>query len=110
MIGVLIGTAAKAAVTGAAGLAAIGVLKDSKVGDALREAVVTVTEVGVRGYKLVEAGVEMVTDVATDVFTEAKTRADAKEDATSDDNGDDAVKAAEAVVADAASSAPEDFK
>lgn len=108
MLGALIGTAAKAAVTGAAGLAVIGVLKESKVGDALREVAVTVTEAGVRGYKLVESGVEKVADTATDVFTEAKNRADEPVvDTTSSaptaptaDSVDDLIAEAEAAVAD----------
>lgn len=76
MIGALIGTAARAAVTGAVGVAVIGVLKDSKVGDTLRSVAVTVTEAGVRGYKLVESGVEKVAETATDIYQEAVHRAD----------------------------------
>lgn len=76
MLGALLATAARAAVTGAAGIAVIGLLKEARVGDTVRNVAVTLTEVGVRGYKLVETGVEMVADVATDVFTEAKNRTD----------------------------------
>lgn len=82
MIGALIGTAARAAVTGAVGVAVIGVLKDSKVGDTLRQVAVTVTEAGVRGYKLVESGVEKVVDTATDVYKEAAQRADEDDPST----------------------------
>ena len=42
MIASLVGGVAKAAVTGAVGVAVIGVLKDSRVGDTLREVAVTV--------------------------------------------------------------------
>jgi len=116
MLGAFIGTAAKAAVTGAAGLAVIGVLKESKVGAALREVAVTVTEAGVRGYKLVENGVEKVADVATDVFTEAKNRADepvdvsapvAAEPTATEPTVDDAVAEAEALIRDAAKDDPD---
>ena len=107
MLGALLGTAAKAAVTGAAGLAVIGVLKESKIGDALREVAVTVTEAGVRGYKLVESGVDKVADVATDVFNEAKNRADvdAPHAADAESTVDDVVTDAEVLVDEAVGSA-----
>jgi hypothetical protein len=82
MIGTLVGGLAKAAVTGAVGVAVINVLKDSKVGDTLRNVAVTVAEVGVRGYKLVEQTVEKVADTATDVYNEAVQRAEEPADAT----------------------------
>lgn len=102
MLAALLGTAAKAAVTGAAGLAVIGVLKEAKVGDTVRDVVVTVTEVGMRGFKLVEASLEKVADVATDVFNKAWHRADAEPATATPDDVDDIVAAAEAVAAESA--------
>ncbi len=96
MIGAIIGTAAKAAVTGAAGLAVVGLLRESGVGDTLRNVAVTVAEVGVRGVKLVEVSAEKVATVATEVFKEAKQRVDVSEDAESaDDAAAAVVRAAE---------------
>ena len=63
------------AVVGAGGLLAMDALKDTPVGDALRDAAVTVTEAGMRGYALVESEVEKVVASATDVFNEARARA-----------------------------------
>lgn len=108
MLGALLGTAAKAAVTGAAGLAVIGVLKEAKVGDTLRTVAVTLTEVGVRGYKLVENGVEKVADVATDVFTEAKGRVDeAEASADAESAAADAVVEEEVVIVTVVPDEPE---
>ncbi len=63
------------AVVGAGGLLAMDALKDTPVGDALRDAAVTVTEAGLRGYAIVESEVGKVVASATDVFHEAKARA-----------------------------------
>src|SRR4051812_35046525 len=102
MIGSLIGGVAKAAVTGAVGVAVIGVLKDSRVGDTLREVAVTVTEVGVRGYKLVEDGAEKVYDTATGIYQDAARRADeAESDELADDLAADTAATAESVASEA---------
>ena len=104
MIGAFVGGLAKAAVTGAVGVAVINVLKESKAGDTLRDIAVTVTEVGVRGYKLVESGVEKVVDTVSDVFVEAKDRAEAAEaqdKATAEAVVEDPITQAENVVNEA---------
>src|SRR4051794_21280519 len=97
MIG-LIGGVAKAAATGAVGVAVIGVLKDSKVGDTLREVAVTVAEVGVRGYKLVEDGADKVYDTATGIYQDAVRRA---ADPTTDVATDDPAATDESVASEA---------
>ena len=80
----------------------IGVLKDSRVGDTLREVAVTVTEVGVRGYKLVEDGAEKVYDTATGIYKDAARRADeAESDNLADDLAADTAATAESVASEA---------
>lgn len=63
------------AVVGAGGLLAMDALKDTPVGDALRDAAVSVTEAGLRGYAIVESEVGKVVASAADVFHEANARA-----------------------------------
>ncbi|WP_111764941.1 DUF1490 family protein [Nakamurella deserti] len=63
------------AVVGAGGLLAMDALKDTPVGDALRDTAVTVTEAGMRGYAIVEAEVGKLVDAAAGVVEEARARA-----------------------------------
>ena len=63
------------AVVGAGGLLAVDALKDTAVGDSVRDAAVAVTEVGLRGYAVVEAEVEKLVGVATGIVEEARARA-----------------------------------
>lgn len=63
------------AVVGAGGLLAMDALKDTSVGDALRDAAVTVTEAGMRGYAIVETEVEKVITAASDIVEQARARA-----------------------------------
>ena len=51
------------------------VLKDTPVGDTVRDVAVTVTEAGVRGYEIVETEVEKVVASATEIVNEARVRA-----------------------------------
>jgi len=101
MIASLVGGVAKAAVTGAVGVAVIGVLKDSKVGGTLREVAVTVTEVGVRGYKLVEDSAVKVADTATGIYQDAVRRADEPTEATDATAAPQATDAGESVASEA---------
>lgn len=63
------------AVVGAGGLLAMDALKDTPTGDALRDAAVTVTEAGMRGYAIIESEVEKVFAAASEVVEEARARA-----------------------------------
>ncbi len=63
------------AVIGAGGLLAVDALKETPVGDTVRDAAVAVTEAGLRGYAVVEAEVEKLVGVATGIVEEARARA-----------------------------------
>lgn len=64
------------AVVGAGGLLAMDALKDTPIGDSLRDAAVTVAEAGLRGYALIESHLDTIVDAAGEVVAEARARAD----------------------------------
>ena len=70
------------AVVGAGGLLAVDALKDTAVGDTVRDAAVAVTEAGLRGYTVVEAEVQKLVGVASGIVEEARARATTPADAT----------------------------
>lgn len=63
------------ALVGAGGLLAMDALKDTPLGDTVRDAAVTAAEAGLRGYAIVETEVGKIVASATDIVAEARARA-----------------------------------
>ncbi|WP_415394376.1 DUF1490 family protein (plasmid) [Rhodococcus globerulus] len=70
----LIAKAASAVVTGAIGVAAYNGVKTLIVKAPIRDAAVTLTEVGLRGLRRAEEGAESARLAASDIVAEAKDR------------------------------------